>query len=234
MKKLVACLLVLVLCLSTAVFATAETVEFVPSISYKPAPGVVATDPAGHEGCIVVVPVADADSSKVLTKDEAETLKSVYNALSKNGVKLSEQCPDLTKPVQAVLGENKTADDLVVRDLFHVGATCEDLPAYLQGGKTFKLTLDSTVAKDEKVFAMLYKDGKWVALENTVNNGDSTITITLDGFGPVAIMVPASVGSDDTQTGENSHTALWIAVMLGALIAMVLSVLLYRRRTDAE
>ncbi|MBE6768235.1 MAG: hypothetical protein E7549_04910 [Ruminococcaceae bacterium] len=234
MKKFVACLLMLVLCLSVAVSAFAETVEFVPSISYKPAPGVVATDPAGHEDCIVIVPVAEADTSKDITADEAATLKKVYNELSKDGVKLSEQCPDLTDLVKKVLGEGKTADDLVVRDLFHVGATCEEIPAYLADGKTLKLTLDSTVGKDEKVFAMLYKDGKWVALDNTVNNGDNTITVELDELGPVAIMVPASVGSDDTQTGENSHTTLWIVIMLAALVAMVVSVLLYRRRADAE
>lgn len=234
MKKFVACLLVLALCLSTAVTALAETVEFVPSISYKPAPDVMKTEPAGHEDCIVIVPVSQADTSKELTAEEAATLKDLYADLSKKGVKLSEQCPDLTDLVKKQLGDGKTADNLVVRDLFHVGATCEELPAYLVGGKTLKLTLGSTVAKDEKVFAMLYKDGKWVALENTVNNGDNTITVTIDKFGPVAIMVPASVGSDDTQTGENSHTTLWIVIMVAALAAMVVSVLLYRRRPDAE
>ena len=80
MKKFVACLLVLVLCLSTAVTALAETVEFVPSISYKPAPGVVATDPAEHEGCIVIVPVAEAETSKDLTDKEAETLVNLEKA----------------------------------------------------------------------------------------------------------------------------------------------------------
>lgn len=234
MKKFVACLLVLVLCLSTAVTALAETVEFVPSISYKPAPGVVKTEPAGHEDCIIVVPVAEADTTDKLTPEEAATLKKVYAELSKNGVKLSEQCPALTEAVKKALGEDKTADDLVVRDLFHVDATCEELPAYLATGKTLKLTLDSTIGKEEKVFAMIFKDGKWVALENTVNNGDNTITVTLDSFGPVAIMVPASVGSDDTQTGENSHATLWIVIMVAALAAMVVSVLLYRRRPDAE
>jgi len=42
------------------------------------------------------------------------------------------------------------------------------------------------------------------------------------------------VGSDETPTGETSRTALWIIVMVVALIAMVASVLLYRRRADAE
>lgn len=234
MKKFVACLLALMLCLSTAVTAIAETVEFVPSISYKPAPGVVTTDPAGHEDCIIVVPVAEADTSKELTPVEKETLKKTYEELSKDGVKLSEQCPDLTDLVKKALGEGKTADDLVVRDLFHVGATCEEIPALLADGKTLKLTLDSTLAKDVKVFAMLYKDGKWVALDNVLNNGDKTITVTIDKLGPVALMVPASVGSDDTQTGEHSNATLWIVIMLAALVLMVVSVLLYRRRPDAE
>lgn len=233
MKKIVACLLVLALCLSASVTVLADT-EFVPSISFKPAPGVSATEPAGHEDCIFVIPVAEADTAEELTKEEAETLKKVYAELSEEGAKLSEECADLTPLVQKVLGENRTADDLVVRDLFHVGASCEDIPKYLADGGILKVTLDTTIADDEKVFAMVFKGGKWVPLADTLNKGEGAITIALDELGPVALMVPASGGSDDTQTGENTDTILWVSVMLVAMAAMVVLVVLYRRRSNAQ
>ena len=150
MKKFVACLLVLVLCLSASVTVLADT-EFVPSISYKPAPGVTVVEPAGCEGHIFVVPVAEADTTDKLTKDEAETLKKVYTELSKEGTKLSEECGDLTPLVQKALGEKYTADDLVVRDLFYVGATCEHIPNYFADGGLLKIKLDTTITNDEKV-----------------------------------------------------------------------------------
>lgn len=224
MKKVISCLLVLVLCLSASVTVMADSVEFVPSITYKPAPEVVATMPEGHEDCIVVTPVSDED---------AEELKGLYSELTGDGVKLSEECPDLNDMVSEALGENKTADDLVVRDLFHIGADCDELDEYMNADGTVKVTFASTVAEGESVFAMMYADGAWKAIDAT-NNNDGTITVAVKEWGSVAIMVPASVGSDDTQTGETSDTILWVTVMGVALVAMVLSVVLYRRRASEK
>ncbi len=233
MKKLISCLLAAVLCLSMSVTALADAVEFVPSITYKPAPEVVETVPEGHEDCIVVTPVSEADTSTEISEEDAAELKELYADLTKEGTKLSEKCPELNKLVAEKLGENKTADDLVVRDLFHIGASCDELDKYLDEDGIVKVTFKTTVAKDETVFAMMFIDGKWQTVE-TVNNGDGTITVSVKEWGTLALMVPATVGSDDTQTGESSDTILWVVVMGAAVVAMVLSIAVYRRRVSEK
>lgn len=233
MKKMMSCLLVVTLCLTMTLSAFADAVEFVPSITYKPAPEVTATSPEGHEACIVVTPVSKADESEEISAEDAAELKQLYADLTKEGAKLSEQCPDLNDLAADALGENKTADDLVVRDLFHVAADCDDLETYMGADGTVKVTFASTVDKDESVFAMMYVDGAWKAIE-TVNNQDGTITVSLTEWGTLALMVPAAVGSDDTQTGETDNTVLWVVVMGAAMVAMVLSIAVYRRRVSAK
>lgn len=233
MKKVMSCLLVTVLCCAMALSAFANAVEFVPSITYKPAPTVTATSPEGHEECIVVTPVSKADESEEISAEDAAELKQLYADLTEEGAKLSEQCPDLNDLVADALGENKTADDLVVRDLFHVGADCDDLDAYMSEDGTVKVTFASTVDNGESVFAMMYVDDAWKVIE-AVNNQDGTITVSLTEWGTLALMVPAAVGSDDTQTGETTDTVLWVVVMGAAMVAMVLSIMVYRRRVSEK
>ena len=234
MKKIVLCLLALALCLSTAAVSFADQVAFVPSISYKPAPELVKTEPSGHETCVVVTPVAEADTSDKISDADAAILKTVYEELRKDGVKLSEKCAALTALVQEKLGENKTADDLVVRDLFDVSVVCGELETLLGEDGALKLTFKSTVAKGEAVFAMVYVDGRWEPVKDAVNNNDGTITLTFTKLCPVAIMVPSSVGSDDAQTGESTDTTLWIALMGTSAAAMVALMLVYRRRAEEK
>ncbi len=233
MKKVLFCLLVAALCVSMSVTVLADTVEFVPSISYKPAPEVVETAPEGHKDCIVVTPVSEADTSEDISKEDAAELKQLYADLTKEGVKLSEQCPELDTLVAEALEKNKTADDLVVRDLFHIGTHCDELDTYMDENGIVKVTIESTIDQEESVFAMMYVDGAWEVID-VVNNQDGTITISLKEWGTLAIMVPAAVGSDDTQTGESSGTVLWVIVMGAALIAMALSVAVYRRGASAK
>ncbi len=231
MKKMVCCLLAAALCLCMPATALADTVEFVPSISYKPAPDVVETVPEGHKDCIVVTPVSKADTSEDISKENAAELKQLYADLSEDGVKLSQKCPELNTLVKDALGENKTADDLVVRDLFHISTKCGDLDTYMDENGFVKVTIKSTIAKGESVFAMMYVDGAWKVIE-AVNNQDGTITLSLKEWGTLAIMVPAAVESDDTQTGESSNMVLWVVLMGAALIVMVLSVAAYRRSAE--
>ena len=233
MKKLMACLMVTVLCLCMTVSAFANAVEFVPSITYKPAPEVTETAPEGHEDCIIVTPVSEADTSEEISPEDAAELKQLYADLTAEGAKLSEKCPDLNKLVADTLGENKTADDLVVRDLFHIGADCDDLTAYLAADGTVKVTFASTVDQGESVYAMMYIDGAWKVIDAT-NNQDGTITVSVKEWGTLAIMVPAAVDSDDTQTGESANTVLWIVVMGVAAVAMVVSIVTYRRRVNVK
>lgn len=110
MKKLIAVLLALVLCASMASVVMAAEGDFVESITYKPAPGVI-----GSEG-IIIIPVSDDKAS--------DELKDLYDKIL-NDKENFDEYPDL--------------EDWVVRDLFEVIVPDgEDLPEELTLDTNFK------------------------------------------------------------------------------------------------
>lgn len=110
MKKLIAVLLALVLCASMASVVMAAEDDFVESITYKPAPGVL-----GSTG-ITIIPVSDDKAS--------DDLKDLYDNIL-NDKEDFEDYPDL--------------EDWVVRDLFEVIVPDgEDLPDEITLDTNFK------------------------------------------------------------------------------------------------
>lgn len=249
MKKIISLLMVLVLvAIPAAVFAD----NFVPSISYKPAPEIV-TDPAtglvgtvtGNVGnydhdknayadCIVVTPVSKAATSNEIPAAAATILLDVYNTLLSSDTKLSSLSDELNELVEATLGNGKDADDLVVKDLFDVSVVCDNLEAALAPvGNTLDITFELGVDANEEVFIMTYKNNTWAPIENVVNNGDGTVTGTFEGFCPVAIFVEGEGGSDSPETGVLDVTYIWaIVAALSALL--IVAVVVYNRRASAK
>lgn len=246
MKKILSFVMVLVLiAIPMSVFAD----NFVPSISYKPAPEIVPIDPAtgligevdGNVGtddhdkyvyhdCLVITPVSEAATSDRIPDDAATLLLRVYDELLAQNTKLSGLSDELNQLVAAKLGNGKDADDLVVKDLFDVTVLCEELKVSLAPiGNTLDLTFDIGVAADEEVFIMTYKDNKWSPIEDVVNNGDGTVTGTFEAFCPVAFLVEGEGGSHSPETGVFDITYLWIIVAAASAILVVAIVISNRR-----
>lgn len=248
MKKIISFILaVLVITASFAVAVSAE--NFVPSISYKPAPmlvgeldddgrtviGVV-TDADGnavsteyHE-CIVITPVSEAEESEDIPEEAADLLLDVYSEISQNDFALSSLSDALNKMVANDMGEGKDADDLVVKDLFDVTVLCDELKEKLAPiGNTLTLTFDISVDKDVPVYVATYKNGKWAPIIKTVNNKDGTISCTFEEFCPVAFFVPASTEINPPQTGDNTNTIIWAVVMVSAISLIVALVVVNRK-----
>lgn len=170
MRKVLTVLAVVVL--SMALSLNAFAVGFVGSATAEQAPTIVGGettdgDSEGGSG-LVVVPVAGADESD-LTEEQKEELKSAYDQLSKGEMTYPEE-------VGKTLGDNAA-----VKDLFY-------LDGELTEGETTEVTLDAGVAAGEKVVVAVLVDGEWVTVP-AVNNGDGTITLTLDTLGTIAIFV---------------------------------------------
>ncbi|MBQ8894609.1 MAG: hypothetical protein IJ043_09435 [Clostridia bacterium] len=251
MKKIVSVLMILVTLFTFSVTAMAADVEFVPSIGNKGAPELVVDgdvighvrNPEGdilsteHTDCLIITPVAEANTSTEIPEDARDILLQVYEELSKPGTKLSEECPELKKAVAAELGENKTADDLVVRDLFDVTSVCSDLDQHLaKEGNVLDLTFKLGLGKDAFVTAMVYVDGAWKPLPKVVNNGDGTVTAYFEALCPVAFLVEADVAGQSPDTGDHSASdlALWIALMAVSLALIVVLVVFARRSRSNE
>jgi len=218
MKRAVCFITVVLLCLTLACPAFAASNEFVPSISYKDHPSVVPT-PDGYygrlvdgngdliegipEACLAFVSVSDNDSS------------GIYAAL-KDG--------SMTLPYEKV-DPSIDADSMVIRDLFEVSIVCDQ---YTVGnGQNLEVTYDLGVAPGTDVTVMVYADGQWYPAVDVVNNGDGTVTITLDRTGTVAISVPGSAvnvpapGTGDADMGKIALYGTICGVSLIALIALL-------------
>lgn len=243
-----------------------DTSNFVPSISGKTAPKLV-TDMDGEYGsvitsdgnvtdvisaeCLVVTPVAEAETSRAIPEEAAKELLMVYEKLSQPETKLSEEAPAMNEVAEKLLSEGETADDFVIRDLFDVSFICEEHRECLKPeGVTLKLIFDLGIDPSAIITAMVYIDGEWVPVE-TVNNGNDTVTCVFEDTCPVAFLVPneerssASAGGEDGgvddsavnntksenihEESETSNTTVWAVVGVAALIAIFVTVFFLNR-----
>ena len=182
--------------LMTASLATAVFAEFVPSIGEKSAPELTADGlDCGHDNSIVITPVSDPNAS--------DELKDAYNKLESG----EEELPsDISNPV--------------IRDLFEVEGHCDDA----NNATTLDITLDAGVDPDQPIDAFGYVNGAWRKLP-LKNNGDGTVTVTIDEFGIIAL-VAGSTRLPATGDVENSNT-LWVVAMIASLALIPALTVLY-------
>ena len=254
MKKIISVLLVLVFA-AMPLLVSAD--NFVPSISYKPAPDVVPADPVtgvlgvitdaqgqpsgdGHEAevyedCIVITPVSDAATSTDIPDEAAAILLRVYDELLNQNTKLSDLSAELNDLVAAQLGNGKNADNLVVKELFDVSILCDEMANTLSAdGNTLDLTFKLSVEDDDHVFIMTYNDNKWTPVENVTNNGDGTVTATFERFCPVAVFVEGVGSSDSPDTGDFDMSYVWAIVAVVSAVLIVAVVVINRRTAKSR
>ena len=255
MKRLLALLIAIAMMFTLALSATAA--EFVESITNKGAPELVIidklngkdvvgfiTDPNGNKltteylDCLIITSIAEALQGVDMPEDAKEELLKVFEELKKSDLKLSDICPALTDIVKEKWGKDKSADDLVIKDLFDLSDVCDDIGKFLpEDGSTLDLTFDIGIKPGSFVAAMVYVDGKWVPVVDCVNNGDGTITVKFDQICPVAFLVPGEGSSNidmsvvSPTTSDTSGIIMWSAVMLTALAA-IFALVIYRRRVN--
>lgn len=250
MKKLIALLVSVVLVLTLTISASAA--DFVPSIENKGAPELVVIDRINDKDVVGFITGPDGNKlsteyldclklyslQQILTdpnvqqaiKDE---VKKVYDELSKEGANLSTIVPELDKYVKDKWNDSKTANDLVVKDLFYVEDLCDDIGNFLPtNSATLNLTFKAGVPQNAFVAAMVYVNGKWQPAPNVVNNGDGTITVTFDKLCPVAFLVPSSQLNSSTTsptTGDTTPVYVWGGIMLASIVAMA-ALVIYRNK----
>jgi hypothetical protein len=252
MKKFFAILLSIIMVLTMALSVSAA--QFVPSITNKGAPDLIVidringkdvvgfiTNPDGEQispvyiDCFEIYSVADALNGAEIPTDAKDDLKKVYEDLSKSDTKISDVCPELDDVVKNGWGKDKTPDDLVVKDLFYIKQICTHDLHKLENGNTVDLTFKVSIDAGVFITAMVYIDGKWVPVNNCVNNGDGTVTVTFSQICPVAFLVPGnSVVDGETvspATSDVSGVITWSIVMVASLAAIAFLVI-YRRRVN--
>lgn len=230
MKRVLNVILVLSLLAAMAVPALARNVDFVPSISDKGAPGVVGSgeikDTNGNSvgtadnTVVIITPVSEAKTSDKISDADEKNLLDAYDKLT-SGDKAYGLCPGL-EDLADKLYDGVKEEDLVVRDLFDVSLNNAELEGKVGNGNTITLKLDANVAKGDKVLAMVKDGDTWTAAVNVVNNGDGTVSVTLNTLGAVVLMTATASGS--SVTGDTTQVAFWgiaVVLSLGAIVTMV-------------
>ena len=242
MKRIVclAMVAVLVFALASSVFAAKS--DFVPSISYKDHPEIVpvapkpGTDPKPddkvvvgeivnkennevvedvHSEQLVVTPVSGAESSTEIPEASKEQLLEIYEKLAEGAMEIPYEKID-----PAIDPSN-----MVIRDLFDVSSVDENQQQIIaDDNMSLKVTFDLGVAAEQDVFCMTFVNGEWVPAVSVLNNGNGTVTVILEAFGPVVFSVEATGSvTPPAQTGDQfgAQLPMWIAVMAVSAVALM-------------
>ena len=246
MKKFLCLLMVLVLCLSIAVPAFAET-GFVPSITYKPNPEIVPVqgedgeeyigfirDEEGeikdgvHADCLTITPVAYVwDPTIELPEEVEELLTNVYEKLNDKTMVLPLEKFNLDLDM----------DDMVIRDLFDARWACDEHREMVEkDGVTFEITFDLGVVASAHIYAMTYDEltNDWTPVVKTVNNGDGTVTCTFEHLCAIAFAMPLAEQSTPVDVPHTFNFFPWILILILALIAIIVIVLISRKKKTAK
>ena len=242
MKKAITLALTLVLCMGLACPAFAADNGFVPSITYKGSPDIVAPEGDGeiigivreevkpeevksyvNRGCLVLTPVAEAETSEAIPQKAKEVLLEVYRELSSGRMKL---------PYDKVEGYNGEA--MVIRELLDASWLCggasydHDHPTEVKPeGVVVELIFDLGVKPEDKLIVMTYGGGEWHEIVEVENKGDGTVRCVLEELGPIAISV-AQPGA--AAAAKQVNAMPWVVILVGAAAAAVALIVVFGKR----
>lgn len=236
MKKAVSLIVAMLMCISLV--APVCAAEFVPSITDKNAPEIVGqTDEDGnvivghvlddegniidvvYDTDIVVTPVSQAEESDEIPEEAKDQLLEVYGQLEDG----SEILP------YGQIDEDLDPDDMVIRDVIDISWVSSDPDSVTPTDGNVSLTFDLGVAPGTNVYVFTYQDGSWIPAIDVVNNGDGTVDLILENFGPVVFSVEAGEDSKPSQTGDTMDITLWVALMAVSAVALI-AVVCFRRK----
>ena len=221
MRKVISLFVVMVLCLGIACPVFAATNTFVPSISYKDGPEIVAGEPNG--GCLIVTTIPQAeDKTTDIYQEDRDLLLDVYKQLDEGTMKL---------PV---------SDDYVVRDLVDVSwrkNTCVEAEhghkQWLEKEDTqVKVTFDMGINKGAEMIVLVYLNEEWVPAKSVTNNGDGTLTVEFEDICPVAFCINRNDITEPPKTGDDmgQSVLLFAGLMISSVIGMIVLFAVRRKK----
>ncbi|MBO5128826.1 MAG: hypothetical protein J6B95_00560 [Oscillospiraceae bacterium] len=218
MRKTICLLCAVIMCLSLASPAFAAANTFVPSITYKDAPTIEDSEmnDQNTSGCLVVTSIETARKNAANATEAEKELLDVYAQLDNGTMKLPLSGDYVIRELVSV-----TFDQLGCIDPSHGHEEWLE-----EEGNCITVSFNLGVDKHTHVTVLVYKDGQWTAAEDVTNNGDGTITCTLEDIGTIAFCVEDI--SDAPQTGDAGFL-LWVVILVMAAAAVVVLLVLRRK-----
>ena len=220
MKKVLACILslILVVALSVSVMATG----FVKSPVLNDAPKIKDFETEEDHTCGYDLAITPYEDRADLAAEAKQEIEKAYEDIKANA--------DLTKMVAdlAKVAEDKKIEkeNLAVSQLFDISE--EECAEHADHGTvTIHLTADL-----KNFVALLHKtDAGWVVVNSAQVVDAETIKFSVDELSPFAIVVDATA-EKNVSTGDNANLALYIALMSVSAVALVVVVVLMKKKSN--
>ncbi len=230
MKRVFSLFTAILICVAAICPAYAAN-DFVPSIDYKPCPDIdPIIDPNGREAiavildengqiveyiydCLVVTPVAEANTSTVIPADSKEILLDVYDKLSDGSMQLPYE----------KYNSGLTQQGMVIRDLFDASWLCDEHPVLVaQDGVTVQITFKLGVSDSTKVYCMNYVDGEWNPIVKCENIGNGKVSCVFEELCPIVFCVEQPY-EPPVQTGDavGKQLPIWFGVLAVSAVSLV-------------
>ncbi len=211
MKKVlvICCVLLMVMSMGTAVFAA--TGSFVSSPTGNMAPTVVECE-TEDEDCSAELVVTPYSERAELPQTLQDMTKTAYDE-----IRGTEDLTSLNAGLAELAEEMKIAGaNLAVSDLFVLHTEgCDDHEDH----EAFDITLASDKLANFVGLMYLNAKGEWVLVEDAKVVNDEHLVFTANAGAPFAIVVEEEGAA---QTGENSRTWLYLAIMAVSAAAMLI------------
>lgn len=220
MKKVLACILslILVVALSVSVMATG----FVKSPVLNDAPEIKGFETEVDHTCGYDLAITPYEDRADLADEAKQEIETAYEDIKANA--------DLTKMVAdlAKVAEDKKIEkeNLAVSQLFDISE--EECAEHADHGTvTIHLTADL-----KNFVALLHKtDAGWVVVSSATLVDAETLKFSVDELSPFAIVVDATEESN-VSTGDNANLALYISLMAVSAVALVVVVVLMKKKSN--
>ena len=242
MRKVISLILAMMLCLSVCGMVSAAENDFVPSISYKPGPGVETGKDDGGRTTVGTIRDGDGNTLGYVYDEECLVITTIAEALDDVQTGIPDDAEELLEKVyEELLNDNmelpyENEEEMAIIHLVDATFLCDgategiDHEAMIEPeGIYLELTFDLGVGANVDVEVMCYVDGQWVKVQ-TVNNGDGTVTCLFEKICPIAFAVPTGA-VQPPKTGDNStaELGLWIALLTASTLA-VAGLVIFRRK----
>ncbi len=222
MKKVLACILslILVVALSVSVMATG----FVKSPVLNEAPEIKDFETeVDNSNCDYDLEITPYEDRAGLTEAAKQEMEKAYEDVKANA-DLTKLVPDLTK-----VAEDKKieAENLAVSQLFDISE--EDCASHNDGHGTITIHLTADL---KNFVALLHKtDAGWVVVSSAKVTGTDTISFSVEELSPFAIVVDATA-EKNASTGDNANLALYISLMAVSAVALVAVVVVMKKKSN--
>jgi hypothetical protein len=221
MKKVLACILslILVVALSVSVMATG----FVKSPVLNDAPEIKDFETEVDHTCGYDLAITPYEDRADLADEAQQEIEKAYEDIKANA--------DLTKMVAdlAKVAEDKKIEkeNLAVSQLFDISE--EDCASHTDGHGTVTIHLTADL---KNFVALLHKtDAGWVVVNSAKVTGADTVSFSVDELSPFAIVVDATE-EKNVSTGDNANLALYISLMAVSAVALVVVLVVMKKKSN--